>query len=248
MMIMETYLTTKQVQDLFKIDRITVYRMLQDGRLKGVKIGNQWRFSQSEVERLLSGEPVQTFSEESTTFPTHCVQAIQDLFSSVSQISGLLVNNDGEPVTEISSSTRFCNLMQSTESGKKACLNSWKQFTSQFGEKTKKLTCHAGLNYLPSNVSNEEGIHGLFLAGEFYWDQPDLEEADLRYHHLADEHNIKVKELIEAARKIPVLSSEQQFHLSAQPAAAAKAIVSILNERNGFLTRMQKIANLTQNL
>ena len=31
---MENFLTTKQVQNLFKVDRITVYRMLQDGRLK----------------------------------------------------------------------------------------------------------------------------------------------------------------------------------------------------------------------
>ena len=244
---MENYLTTKQVQDLFKIDRITVYRMLQDGRLKGVKIGNQWRFSQSEVERLLRGEPLQNISEESTTFPTHCVQAIQDLFSSVSQISGLLVNNSGEQVTEISSSIRFCQLMQSTETGRSACLNSWKQFTAHSADKSKKLTCHAGLNYFSSNVSNQEGVHGLFLAGEFYWEQPDPEEADLRYRHLAEEHNLKIKELIEAARNIPVLTAEQQSHLSLQPEAASRAIVSILDERNGFLTRMQKIANLTQN-
>ena len=47
-MAMENYLTTKQVQDLFKVDRITIYRMLQDGRLKGVKIGNQWRCCQQD--------------------------------------------------------------------------------------------------------------------------------------------------------------------------------------------------------
>lgn len=246
-MAMENYLTTKQVQDLFKVDRITVYRMLQDGRLKGVKIGNQWRFSQGEIERLLSGEPVQSLGEESTTFPIHCMQAIQDLFSSVSKISGLLVNNIGEPVTEISSPNRFCQLMQSSDSGKNACMNSWKQFTSQSGNKTKKFTCHAGLDYLSSIVSNQEGMQGVFFAGEFYLDQPDPEEADLRYRRLGEEHKINIKELTEAARNIPVLSDEQHSHLSMQPAAAAKAIVSILDERNGFLMRMQKIANLTQN-
>ncbi len=53
---MDDLLTTKQVQDILKVDRITVYRMLNDGRLKGVKIGQQWRFPAREVERLLSGE------------------------------------------------------------------------------------------------------------------------------------------------------------------------------------------------
>ena len=46
-------LTSRQVQEILKVDRITVYRMLNDGRLKGVKIGQQWRFHNSEVERLL---------------------------------------------------------------------------------------------------------------------------------------------------------------------------------------------------
>ena len=75
---MENFLTTKQVQDLFKIDRITVYRMLQDGRLKGVKIGNQWRFPQREVEKFLSGENVDppVAIESDSVFPIHCVQTI----------------------------------------------------------------------------------------------------------------------------------------------------------------------------
>lgn len=236
------------MQDLFKVDRITVYRMLQDGRLKGIKIGNQWRFSQSEVERLLSGLPSQSINEEAASLPTHCVQAIQDLFSSVSQISGLVVDRHGKAVTNTSQPRKFCQLIQSSESGRKACLASWKQFSDQADEKSKQLTCHAGLNYLASRVVSQDGVQGVFLAGEFYWEQPDHEEADLRYRRLADLYDLKTEELIESARDIPVLSKDQQTHLSLQPAAAARAILSIINERDGFLTRMQKIANLTQNL
>ncbi len=49
---MEDLLTTREVQELLKVDRITIYRMLQDGRLHGMKIGQQWRFPKR-VERLL---------------------------------------------------------------------------------------------------------------------------------------------------------------------------------------------------
>ena len=52
--------TVKQVQDLLKVDRITVYRMLQDGRLKGIKIGHQWRFTAAELEHLAGGRVVNT--------------------------------------------------------------------------------------------------------------------------------------------------------------------------------------------
>src|SRR5512133_3232380 len=87
---MNDLLTTRQVQEILKVDRITVYRMLNDGRLKGVKIGQQWRFPQNEVERLLGlNLPADTFAEinPDPNFPTHCVQTIQDLFADISQIS-----------------------------------------------------------------------------------------------------------------------------------------------------------------
>ena len=38
---MPNLLTAKEVQELLSVDRTTIYRMLKDGRLKGVKVGNQ---------------------------------------------------------------------------------------------------------------------------------------------------------------------------------------------------------------
>ena len=52
---MDDLLSTRQVLNILKVDRITIYRMLQDGRLQGVKIGQQWRFTRSAVERLIGG-------------------------------------------------------------------------------------------------------------------------------------------------------------------------------------------------
>ncbi len=46
-------LTTKQLRDLLQVDRITIYRMLYDGRLHGFKVGGQWRFSRQEIEAWL---------------------------------------------------------------------------------------------------------------------------------------------------------------------------------------------------
>ena len=41
---MTTFLTTQDVQELLHVDKSTVYRMAEDGRLPGVKVGRQWRF------------------------------------------------------------------------------------------------------------------------------------------------------------------------------------------------------------
>ena len=102
---MSDLLTARQVQDLLKVNRITIYRMLQDGRLKGVKIGQQWRFPSQEVDRLLGMGSIQAQAAEleaNLNFPTHCVQTIQELFSEVGQVSAVVIDRQGKPLTEIS--------------------------------------------------------------------------------------------------------------------------------------------------
>ena len=245
---MEPYLTTKQVQDLLKVDRITVYRMLQDGRLKGVKIGNQWRFSQQEVERVLSGVTFVDDIQSESNFPTHCIQTIQDLFSSVSQFTALVVGQDGSPITNISNPCQFCQEIQSSISGKAACEASWKSAQQQKNGKQKFFSCHAGLNYYGVKIIHKNKIEGIFLSGHFYLSQPEKNEEINRIHNLAITHQLDEKRLQKSAESIPVLSEEKSQFLTFQPAAAVKAIESILAERNSFLDRLQKIANLTQNI
>ncbi|HEY9087881.1 MAG TPA: helix-turn-helix domain-containing protein, partial [Anaerolineaceae bacterium] len=113
---MDDLLTTRQVQDLLKVDRITVYRMLNDGRLKAVKIGQQWRFPRREVDRLLNtGEPAAAPEADTAAvaagFPTHCVQTIQNLFSEMGQVSALVVDMQGRLLTEVSSPCALCRML-----------------------------------------------------------------------------------------------------------------------------------------
>ena len=61
-----TLLTTKQVQEIFRVDRSTIYRMAEDGRLPAVKVGRQWRFPSEHLESLL----VQSSEEGATVTAT----------------------------------------------------------------------------------------------------------------------------------------------------------------------------------
>lgn len=44
--------TTTEVAKLLNISRVTIFRALKQGRIKGVKIGNIWRISEEELQRL----------------------------------------------------------------------------------------------------------------------------------------------------------------------------------------------------
>ena len=245
---MENFLTTKQVQNLLTVDRITVYRMLQDGRLKGIKIGNQWRFSQSEIDRLLNGFTITNDAETDIVFPVHCVQTIQNLYSSVSKSNALVVDQNGKQVTEISKNCDFCRLIQSSPSGLEACRTSWKSFVDQPIKIGLTSTCHAGLNYFGSVIVNNNKVQGMFLSGQFR-DEKNHSSDDIEHcKKLSKQHSLDVNALGNAFKKVQTISHEQEEFLIDQPKAAATAIESILTERIAFADRLQKIANLTQNL
>lgn len=247
---MENFLTTKQVQDLFKIDRITVYRMLQDGRLKGIKIGNQWRFPQREVEKLLSGEnvdlPVDTVAE--SEFPIHCLQTIQDLFTSVSHCSAVIIDQKGQRVTQISQPGSICELLMTTNKGREICEASWQKIAEQAQGRDELFTFFAGLKYFGSVILTQNKKQGVFLVGEFYLDSVEAEAEKINLREIAQICGISEQKIMNAYQQVPRLSPAEQQHLALQPAAAANAVESILNQRNVFMERLHQIASLTQTL
>jgi len=246
---MDDLLTTRQVIERLKVDRITVYRMLQDGRLTGVKIGQQWRFSRSAVERLLGTEPAPAETSQSSgesSFPTHCVQTIQDLFSTVGQISAVVIDMQGRPLPQVSRPCEYFLALQRSPSARTACRNSWRDFALESRSGSRIFTCYSGLQWLAAPILGREEPVALFLAGQFYWQPPDPQEEDARLRRLVALHGLPLDELRQAARAIPIIPPEQRARVEAWPASAAAAVRSILNERSGFIERLQRIADLTQ--
>jgi excisionase family DNA binding protein len=246
---MDDILTARQVQNILKVDRITIYRMLRDGRLKGIKVGAQWRFMRQEVERMLNVEAPEVESplpETTPNFPTHCVQTIQDLFSAVSQISALVVDSTGEPLTQPSSPCAFCQLVQQNQGGLEACRASWREIARQALTGRKFFTCHAGIQYMAAPFTEDEKPVGFFLAGEFYWQTPDAAEDTGRMQRLAGTYYIPLEQLQQEKRSIPVMDPSIHTRVEAWPFTAARAIQGILQERTRYMTRLQQIATLTQ--
>ncbi|HHY08274.1 MAG TPA: helix-turn-helix domain-containing protein [Corynebacteriales bacterium] len=50
---METYYSPKEVSEKLKLNIRTIYKWIKEGRLQAVKLGDVWRISQSEINRLL---------------------------------------------------------------------------------------------------------------------------------------------------------------------------------------------------
>lgn len=129
-----TLLTAKQTQELLKVDRTTIYRMLKDGRLNGVKVGQQWRFYTSEVNDLLAGVRRSSENEvpvSAEMLPLQCVQSIQDVFAEIARVGSVTADKEGKPLTKISNSCDFCKLILGSDGGRQACNESWKHLVNQ---------------------------------------------------------------------------------------------------------------------
>lgn len=248
---MENFLTVRQVQDLLKVDRITVYRMLNDGRLKGIKIGQQWRFPQAEMDRFLGSEDTTQVSSSTNasfidaSFPTHCIQTIQNLFAEISGIGAVVVDLHGNNLTTFSRSCKFCTLMMTSPSGRAACQSCWKG-AAEKSTTQNQFTCHAGMQFLAAPI-HDQGIQiGALITGLFYLRQPDRQVEQTRIQQLAHQHHIDEAQLLAAAEDIQVIPDQMRSQVEQWPQHTVNAMHSILNERSGFLNRLQKIANLTQ--
>lgn len=49
-------LTIKDVADYLKVNERTIYRLAASSELPGFKVGNSWRFKQSELEQYIAAQ------------------------------------------------------------------------------------------------------------------------------------------------------------------------------------------------
>lgn len=252
---MDDLLTTKQVQDLLQVDRTTIYRMQKDGRLKGTKIGHQWRFSRQEVQALLSGEygvPELPDAERNgkititpQVLPLHCVQPVQDVFAEIAEVGAVTTAPDGQPLTGISNACRFCEMILATESGREACIASWRRLAWQETERPQFVACHAGLQYARARIEVGGQLAAMLIAGQFYADAPDPAEEAARLASLAARHGLNAPQLQAHVRAIPVLDQRKRAQIGLWLEKVARTFEDIGSERAELMGRLNRIAAMS---
>lgn len=250
---MPELLTAKQVQDLLQLDRTTIYRMLDDGRLTGVKIGQQWRFDRDDIEALLEGKRPAPGARSATAdrnvkpdvLPVHCVQRVQDVFADIAQIGAVTTRPDGTQLTEISNGCQFCAQILASESGRQACQASWRKLARQSERRPNFVSCHAGLQYARARIEIADELAAMLIAGQFYALPPDPDEETARLERLSLEHSLDLEALAHAARSLPVLDERTRSQIGVWLETVAHTFADIGHERAEFMTRLRTIAEMS---
>jgi excisionase family DNA binding protein len=258
---MDELLTTRQVQELLQVDRVTIYRMLNDGRLQGFKVGGQWRFSRQGLDRWLQeqqavsqaagiGRPAQGPDSSGPDLALSCMQPIQDILADALQVGAVVTGLDGQPLTTPSNPNAFCSLLLDS-AARQLCLDWWRRAGRGLGAKPQFLTCHAGLRYACGRIDVQSQPVAVLFAGQFLdrGRAPGDEGRAARLAQLAEARHgtgpASPAALQQALAAVPSLDSDEQARLLRLASRVATTFAEIGEERARLMGRLRRIAEMT---
>jgi excisionase family DNA binding protein len=249
-------LTTRQLQDLLQVDRITIYRMLHDGRLDGFKVGGQWRFSRQAIEAWLEEQRAGSDVVDSHAFavdgilptsqvlPLSCVQAIQGVVADALNVAAVTVDLEDNQLAEVSNSCEFCNLILSTEEGHRRCMAAWKSL----GNGGALHVCHAGLLCVSAPIIVNGNKVAISAGCQFAARVPSGDDPAWRAKvpELAAHLGLAEEDLWAAASSVRSVPEGETTHIARLLDRVAETFSEIGQERLSLLRRLQSIAEMSK--
>ncbi|MGA3215733.1 MAG: helix-turn-helix domain-containing protein [Acidimicrobiales bacterium] len=128
----QRFFRAEQVSEMLGIDRSTVYRMAENGRLPAMKVGRQWRFPAEHIAAMLGspGGDLAAVSAPSRRTLLRTVGVALPLIELAAELLGVmmvLTDMAGEPVTEIINPCPWFSEHSDDPSLMAKCLADWKQ-------------------------------------------------------------------------------------------------------------------------
>lgn len=169
-------LTTKQVQELFRVDRSTIYRMAEDGRLPAVKVGRQWRFPADRVESLLGqpGEPAAAIAESAsgngavsldTVLPPDTAQAVADLAADLFGVMAVVTDMSGRALTTVSNPCGYFTSVFNAVYTPDRCSEGWRRLGEEIDLEPHFLPSHLGFLCARSFIRIGPNLTGMVIVG-----------------------------------------------------------------------------------
>ena len=175
---MALLLTSKDMQDLIKVDRSTIYRMAEDGRLPAIKVGRQWRFPAEEIEAWLRArstghEPRPnlvdvadfTTGDLRTVLPAEAIQSMADLLGDIFGVMVIVTDMDGKPLTEVSNPCGLFTAVQAVPGSTQRCIDTWRVLGDELDLRPRFLPSHFGFLCARSFIRTEDELSGMVIVG-----------------------------------------------------------------------------------
>ena len=135
---MANLLTSKDLQALIRVDRSTIYRMAEDGRLPAIKVGRQWRFPEERIRAWLRDVDLDPEAREiarpsrglAALVAPATLQAFADLAAESFGAMTVITDIDGTPLTRVANACSLFDLVGSIPENVERCLRDWAHYST----------------------------------------------------------------------------------------------------------------------
>ena len=250
---MTTLLTTRDVQEMMRVDKSTIYRMAEAGRIPAIKVGRQWRFPEDQLLEWLGRQqaPVQDADAPAGTdpaaglgglLPPRTVQALADLLGDVLGTMVVITDMDGNPLTDVANPCGLFEAIQGVPGTLEKCIEGWKEFGDDVDLTPRFIPSHIGFLCSRGFVRVGPELKGMVIVGGIAPETWPPSEADLAA--LADELEMPAQEIIDHADEVYYLDDAHlQWILSLLPSVGT-LISHLADERGHLVTKLEAIASL----
>lgn len=137
---MTAMLTTKDLQEIMNVDRSTIYRMAESGKLPAIKVGRQWRFPADEIDAWLAGgdqtpKPVDLAAEQAVgdladMLLPGVTKPLAELLGSIFGVMVLVTDLDGESLIEPANPCGLFKFVHDHPTTNPLCAETWRELGS----------------------------------------------------------------------------------------------------------------------
>jgi excisionase family DNA binding protein len=259
---MADLLTTNEVQELLHVDRTTIYRLVESGRLPAIRVGKQWRFSRPEIEQWLltqaatpAAPAISSGAQQAEAlpgasglalrdvFPIACAQPIQDAFADLLGIMIVVTDMNGQPVTRVSNPCGLYAAVIHDEGALAGCVAHWQQMAGEVSLEPRFVPSEMGLLCARGLIRVGNELRGMVFFGGIApdeWPPTKAQAAAIAAHFgLAPEvimENVQDVYRLDRATRERVLVYAQRI---------ADIFSHMLEDRNALYGRLQAIASLS---
>jgi excisionase family DNA binding protein len=241
-----TLLTTRDVQRLIRVDRSTIYRMAEDGRLPAVKVGRQWRFPEDRLREWLGTQqsaPAREPNEGLAASLGHgALQAVSDLLGETLGTMVILTDLEGRP---LASPSNQCGLFETAHRYPgvlERCIDGWQALADEVDFDPQWRVTPFGFLCARSLVRDGGRLVGTIVAGGVapaLW--PPAEPDCAR---LAADLGVPAPVFAEHAAEVHYLVEDDRARVLRLLPRAAAFLSRLAGERSHLVGRLEAIAAL----
>jgi excisionase family DNA binding protein len=176
-------LTSHDLQDLLHVDRSTIYRMAESGRLPAMKVGRQWRFPEEAIRRWLAGD-----TETTPSIPNgrgDLPPSLKPALDVIAEMLGVMLvvsDMDGVPLADASNSCGLFDVVAAMPGGVDECIAGWQELAGGSDIDPRFTESHLGLECARAFVRNGAELTAMVIAGGIapeWWPPSDEELATM---------------------------------------------------------------------